>query len=101
MKLVDMELTDSITALLNTGVFFRYHPLNIVPDFDPQHLKCLDDRFLIYMDYKLPYYRTDRRTEYSIMDFSKKNRPRVSLEQFLLQTTPKVKEAILFNIYLF
>jgi hypothetical protein len=97
-----MELTDSITALLNTGVFFRYYPsLDTVPNFHPQHLKCLDDRFLIYMDYKFTYYRTDRKTEYSIMDFSKKNRPRISLEQFLLQTTPKVKEAILFNIDLF
>ena len=102
MKLIDMELKDSITALLDTGVFSRYYDsLNMTPNFNPQHIKCFDDRFLIYMDYKLPYYRTDRKTDYSIMDFSKKNRPRISLEQFLLQTTPKVKEAILFNIDLF
>ena len=101
MKLVDMELKDSIAAVLETGAFVRY--LKFEPPYDnkPQHLECLDDRFLIFMDHKLPYYITDRKTEYSIMDFSKKERPQISLEEFLLQTTPKVREAMLFSLDLF
>jgi len=48
-----------------------------------------------------PDYVEKRLTRYSIMDWSKQQRPQVSFEDFLLQTTDRVREKILFNIDLF
>ncbi len=101
MKLVNMELKESIPALLRTGAFNSYWEESIIKDFNPQHFICLDKKFVIYMDYKLPYYVEKRLTRYSIMDWSKQQRPQVSFEDFLLQTTDRVREKILFNIDLF
>lgn len=101
MKLVDMELKESIPALLRTGAFNRYWEESIIKDFNPQHFICLDKKFVIYMDYKLPFYAEKRLTRYSIMDWSKLQRPEVSLEDFLLQTTDRVREKILFHVDLF
>lgn len=101
MKLVDMELKDSIPALLNTGVFLRYHTIDSVGEFKPQHFRCLDDRFMIYMDYGLPYYRSERGTRYTIVDFSKNERPYLSFGEFLYQTTPRVAGTLLFFVDIF
>ena len=99
MKLVDMELKESIPALLRTGAFNRYWEESIIKD--PQHFICLDKKFVIYMDYKLPFYAEKRLTRYSIMDWSKQQRPEVSLEDFLLQTTDRARQKILFHVDLF
>lgn len=96
-----MELKDSIPALLNTGVFFRYFSPKMVPEFAPQHFNCLDNRFKIYMDYRLPYSYSERGTKYTIVDFSKTERPYLSFAEFLEQTTPKVVERLLFFVDIF
>lgn len=101
MKLVEMELEKSIPALFRTGAFNRYFKESIIKDYSPQHFICLDKKFVIYMDYKLPYWVEKRLTRYSIMDWSKQQRPEVSFEDFLLQTTDRVREKILFNADLF
>jgi len=102
LKLVDMELKDSIHAVLETGAFLRYHRFEPPYENSPQHLRCLDDRFLIYMDYGFPYYRADRKTRYSIMDFSKKERPKLSFEEFFVnQATDEVRNKLLFHLNLF
>lgn len=101
MKLAEMELEKSIPALLRTGAFSRYYTESIIKDYNPQHFICLDKKFVIYMDYKLPFYVEKRLTRYSIMDWSKQQRPGVSFEDFLLQTTDRVREKILFNADLF
>jgi hypothetical protein len=101
MKLIDMELKDSIPTILNTGVFWRYHSSNIVPDFAPQHFDCLDSRFKIYMDYRLPYPYSGRGTKYTIVDFSKKERPYLSFAEFLDQARPEVVKRLLFFVDIF
>lgn len=101
MKLVEMELEKSIPALFRTGAFNRYFEGSVIKDYSPQHFICLDKKFVIYMDYKLSFYVEKRLTRYSIMDWSKIQRPEVSFEDFLLQTTDRVREKILFNVDLF
>jgi hypothetical protein len=102
LKLVDMELKDSIHAVLETGAFVRYHILKPPYQNNPQHLSCLDKKYMIYMDYGLPYYRTDRKTRYSIRDFSRREIPEISFEEFFVnQATDEVRNKLLFHLNLF
>jgi hypothetical protein len=97
-----MELKDSIHAVLETGAFVRYHILKPPYQNNPQHLSCFDKKYMIYMDYGLPYYKTDRKTRYSIRDFSRREVPEISFEEFFFnQTTDEVRNKLLFHLNLF
>ena len=104
MKLKEMNLKDSMGILLETGLFKSVLNNHLCDDgyCIPQHLIFLNSSYYFYMDHLFPYYSSkDRMTRISIMDFGKKERPQISLDEFISRLSGKDAEKFLFYIDLF
>lgn len=67
----------------------------------PHHLDCIDSKVVLYLDNKYPEYYKKREVTLTIMDWTKKYRPKISFEEFCCLTTDEVRNKILFYIDLF
>ena len=113
MKLSDMGIEQSVKTLLDTGLFQRFQDFKLtektlqdgpedsrvfIPYSSPQHLVFIDSRFYFYIDYLIRY---EDRTKYIILDFSKKKRPVIALENFIEQLSEAHSSSFLFHLDLF
>lgn len=114
MKLRDMSIEQSVKTLLDTGLFERFQDFEwkskslkdgaeiskvFIPYSSPQHLVFIDSRFYFYIDYLNKYY--EDKTRYIILDFSKKKRPVIALENFIEQLSEAHSSSFLFHLDLF
>lgn len=114
VKLRDMSIEQSVKTLLDTGLFERFQDFEwkskslkdgaeiskvFIPYSSPQHLVFIDSRFYFYIDYLNKYY--EDKTRYIILDFSKKKRPVIALENFIEQLSEAHSSSFLFHLDLF
>jgi hypothetical protein len=114
VKLRDMSIEQSVKTLLDTGLFQRFQDFEMmakplkdgteilgvfIPYSSPQHLVFIDSRFYFYIDYLNKYY--EDKAKYTILDFSKKKRPVIALENFIEQLSKVHSSRFLFYVELF
>jgi hypothetical protein len=104
MKLKEMEIRDSIETLLSTGLFKPYLGNHLCNDgrCQPQHLIFLNSKIYFYIDYgKYSYREKNSLSKITIMDFYERDRPEISLENFISRLSSRDATKFLFYLDLF
>jgi len=111
VKLKALPLDSAIETLVATGLFRKFNLSN--PSDLPQHLIFCGTEFYFYLDHDLPFYLKrghnphldeyvrGRGTKWTIVDFSVKSRPEISMEGFMNRLPDEKSGKFLFYLDLF
>ena len=98
--MLNQKIKEWNDLLIGTGLFIVHPFQKDLDDIDstPHHLCCIDNKIVVYLDHKHPDYflESAKDVKISIMDWSRKDRPKISFEEFYELTTDDVREKLLF-----